>query len=538
MRRYYKRHAGAVALHILACLVTALSYLVMALLLGKVAETAMAGEFHRLWPLLVATLAYLVVDTALDFFYQFSRAVAVQRISRDLRRDLVNKIASLTWEEQKRHDSGWYASMVVEDVSTVEDEYLTSLSEMLLQVCTFLFAVPAAILIQPVMALVMLAISACTVLLPKLTEKPLQRAKEAAQTAKSGHMSALNQVLDGFFLLKVFNAFPGMGRVYQKANDTLYRKEVGFKRTSGLVWMGSYGCSSLISLGTWAIGAAFVVGGVLTIPLLITFSNLMGGVSGPIIVISGQYASTVAASAVVKRLMAFLDSPAGEEKKWGSASLAGVERLEVKDLCYSVEDKRLLSGVDLTLQKGDRVALLGESGSGKSTLLKVLAAMYEGRGDYTLNGRPVHDFTQDDFRRAVTLMEQKSFVFEGSVRDNVTRFGDGGDDGALTAILEQAGLGKWFKARGGSLDSQIGRENLSGGEERRLDLARILYRGASVVLLDEPTTGLDPETRELVEEAISRMECDILVVTMHEYSPQFLDTFNKVITMEQGQLRP
>jgi len=301
---------------------------------------------------------------------------------------------------------------------------------------------------------------------------------------------------------------------------------------------GSYGCSSLISLGTWAIGAAFVVGGVLTIPLLITFSNLMGGVSGPIIVISSQYASTVAASAVVKRLMAFLDSPQGEEKTWGSAPLAGVERLEVKNLGYSVEDKRLLNGVDLTLQKGDRVALLGESGSGKSTLLKVLAAMYEGEGGYTLNGRPVHDFDRDAFRRAVTLMEQKSFVFEGSVRDNVTLFSGSGDDKDLAAILEQVGLGKWLAGRGGSLDGLIGRENLSGGEERRLDLARILYRGASVVLLDEPATGLDPETRELVEKTIARMECDILVVAMHEYSPQFLNTFTKVITMEQGRIKP
>jgi ABC-type transport system involved in cytochrome bd biosynthesis fused ATPase/permease subunit len=101
-----------------------------------------------------------------------------------------------------------------------------------------------------------------------------------------------------------------------------------------------------------------------------------------------------------------------------------------------------------------------------------------------------------------------------------------------------SGLKKWFDKRGASLETPIDSEGrgLSGGEERRLELARILYHQAEFVMMDEPTTGLDAETRTAVEQIIGDLDCKILVVAMHNYSPEFLQKFNKVIRMEDGKM--
>ena len=198
-----------------------------------------------------------------------------------------------------------------------------------------------------------------------------------------------------------------------------------------------------------------------------------------------------------------------------------------------------MCGVDLTIRKGDRIAVLGESGSGKSTLIRYLAALTSGTGAYLVNGLPVQSYTYQDFRKNISLLEQRSFVFDGTIRDNLTMFDDRyADQEKLTKVISDVGLGPWYSGQKDGLDTRIGTEEtgMSGGEERRLNLGRALVRNAGVLILDEPTTGLDMETRRFVEKKIMDMRCDILIAAIHEYSPEFLKTFNRVFTVKDGEV--
>ena len=171
--------------------------------------------------------------------------------------------------------------------------------------------------------------------------------------------------------------------------------------------------------------------------------------------------------------------------------------------------------------------------------MKVLASMCSAEGEYVINGRSSRDYRYEDFRKQVTLLSQKTFVYSASVRDNLTMFsGTAQQDEALTKTLERAGLSKWYAERGASMDTQIGGEEhaLSGGEERRLDLARTLWRKGSLVMLDEPAAGLDKKTRVELEKQIAQLPCDILIVAMHNYSPEFLGSFTRVFRMKDGEL--
>ena len=541
MKRYFRKNRTSVVLFLVSNFLAAVSSVLMSFLLGLFADSAMEGDLSRVWKIALVTLVYLCVETFFAFLLDYSRDIVVQRVGRDLRADAVRKIESLSYMQKSEKDDGACLSLVQNDVDTIQQDYVASLGEIYFQICCFLLAVASAAAIQPVMTLIMIAVSVLTAAFPKLTEKRLQTYQENEQQAKAGYLTAITQIFSGFFQLKIFNAFSGANRAHDEANENLYRKKLRSRRIRRILYAGAYGCGNLVVLGTWVLGLFFVARGVITLPALITFAGLMNLVAGPVQIISERYSSTIAASAVCKRVLAFLDEPTDEASGWGSQPLTRVETVSLRDISGRRGEREILKHVDLTLQKGDRIALLGESGAGKSTLLKVLAAMCGAEGEYTINGRPCHAYRYADFRRQVTLLAQKTFVFSASIRDNLTMFsGTAQQDEALVKTLAAAGLSEWYADRGASMDAAIGGEvhALSGGEERRLDLARTLWRQGSLVMLDEPTAGLDEKTRVELEKQIAQLPCDILIVAMHNYSPEFLDSFTKVLRIRDGELEP
>ena len=539
MWRYAKRNGKFVFCFGLSNLLAAISSVLLAYLLGAFTNAAMGGLQIGFPALAIITLLYILLDTFLNFLMDYTKERAIHQIGKSLRSDMIRRIESLSNEEKRQKEDSFYLSLINHDIPTVEQDYFGSLGAVYFQICCFGIAIISAVRIQPVMTVIMLFISAVPVIFPKLSEKPLQKAKTEEQEAKKTHLHIVTQILNGYSFLRVFNSFSGINQKYDQENDQLLQKKKQFSKMNAILYAGAFGAGNLVFLCTWVFGIFFVSKHYITLPELVVFSQLMTFVAGPIQIISERYTSVVAASAVCHKLTAFLDHTAEEEADWGENELADVHEIALRDVSVRTREKPLLRGVNLTFQKGDRIAVLGESGSGKSTLIRYLAALTGGSGAYLLNGLPIHSYTYRDFRKNISLLEQRSFVFDATVRDNLTMFDNScADQEKLTKVLADVGLGQWYSGQKDKLDTRIGTEEtgMSGGEERRLNLGRALVRQASVLILDEPTTGLDIDTRRFVEKKITEMQCDILIAAIHEYSPEFLETFNRVLIVKDGEV--
>lgn len=214
--------------------------------------------------------------------------------------------------------------------------------------------------------------------------------------------------------------------------------------------------------------------------------------------------------------------------------------IETKDLSFTYPERqnRALENLNLTIQKGQKVAILGKTGSGKSTLLQLLVRNYDAnQGELFLAGKPIVDYAEDTLRSQFCFLTQRVHVFSDTLRQNL-QFASAVNisDEKMIEVLNQVGLGKLLEKEQG-LDIWLGDGGrpLSGGEQRRLGLARILLNDAPILLLDEPTEGLDRETeRQILRLILAHAENKTLIMVTHRLTA--IEQFDELCVIDEAKL--
>lgn len=214
--------------------------------------------------------------------------------------------------------------------------------------------------------------------------------------------------------------------------------------------------------------------------------------------------------------------------------------IEAKDLSFTYPERqnRALENLNLTIQKGKKVAILGKTGSGKSTLLQLLVRNYDAnQGELFLAGKPIADYAENTLRSQFCFLTQRVHVFSDTLRQNL-QFASAVNipDEKMIEVLNQVGLGKLLEQEQG-LDIWLGDGGrpLSGGEQRRLGLARILLNDAPILLLDEPTEGLDRETeRQILRLILAHAENKTLIMVTHRLTA--IEQFDELCVIDEAKL--
>jgi len=214
--------------------------------------------------------------------------------------------------------------------------------------------------------------------------------------------------------------------------------------------------------------------------------------------------------------------------------------IETKDLSFTYPERqnRALENLNLTIQKGQKVAILGKTGSGKSTLLQLLVRNYDAnQGQLFLAGKPIADYAEDTLRSQFCFLTQRVHVFSDTLRQNL-QFASAVNisDEKMIEVLNQVGLGKLLEQEQGlNIWLGDGGRPLSGGEQRRLGLARILLNDAPILLLDEPTEGLDRETeRQILRLILAHAENKTLIMVTHRLTA--IEQFDELCVIDEAKL--
>jgi ABC-type multidrug transport system fused ATPase/permease subunit len=318
----------------------------------------------------------------------------------------------------------------------------------------------------------------------------------------------------------------------------LANMKTGGRQTALATLISGLGTVLVISYGVTLVGR-----GRLTVGELLAFYAFIAQLYNPIVRLTQFYATATATLVAVERMYEIFDEPEAVRDKPGARALKSPNgRLVYRDVTFAYDPAGpiVLDRIDLAIEPGMTVGVLGPSGSGKSTLLALAPRIYDvpgGSGAVLVDGRDVRDYRLADLRRSVALVSQRALLFDGTIRSNLLYAAPNADDRAIARALEAADFASTVASLPFGLDTPVGERGatLSGGQRQRLALARALLADPAVLLLDDCTSALDAETEARVQAALAdwspRRTC---VVVSHKLSS--VRDADRIVVLDCGRV--
>jgi len=467
------------------------------------------GKIDALWPMIALAAFGFFAQDALNTLRILLNNTFEQKVLFDLRSDLYGRLQSLPLAWFDHRATGDIMTRVVEDVGNVERVLIDGIEQG--AVAILQIAVVLGLMVWWSPALALCALTPVPFLIAGALAYTLTAGKRysAQRRAASGLNSLLHDNLDGIRQIKGYARETAEHGCFNTASEKLRQTTLVVMRAwafynPGMNFFSSMGSLVVLGYGGWA-----ALQGKLDLGVLVAFLVLVRFLYEPVGRLHQLNQIIQAGRAAGQRVFDILD--ATPEPDAGRTPVPSPLRGEIQfdNLRFAYGDgPEVLHEINLTAKPGETVALVGPTGAGKSSLVGLLMRFYESTGGkITLDGQDIRDFAKEDLRRVVGLVSQESFLFNGTVADNL-RFGkpDATNEELWTA-LRAANAATFVEKLPQQLDTEVGERGvrLSVGEKQRISIARALLKDPPVLLLDEATASVDNATEKLIQEALDRL---------------------------------
>mgnify|MGYP002578355047 FL=1 len=535
--QFFYKNIPIFCLAVFAALAAGSLNLILSWIIQQLMDTA-AGESGALSfrTLLLISAGFVLLCAGLSLLNYASQPRFLERAMRQYKDFAFKKLIGKSISSFRDESAAGYLSALTNDAASIETNYLAQMLAMITKAVTFI----GALLLMCRYSLLMTAIAAGLTVLPMiaslLTGNRLQAVESRVSERNGEFTAALSDCLAGFTVVKNFRAEREIFRLFAQSNKALEHEKFTGRRIKTLVGMIGAVTGIFAQLGAFIAGVYLSMkGGSMTPGAVVLFVNLMNFIISPIAELPGLLACRKAALGLVDKLAAALERSSSRE---GSETLNKLEHgIRLENVSFAYEPgKTVLHGINAEFEAGRAYALVGGSGSGKSTLLNLLmAAETNYSGHILADGIELSDISTESLYGTMAAIQQNVFVFNASIKDNVSMFRDFPKT-EMDEAIARAHLGALIRERGEDYLCGENGSGLSGGEKQRISIARSLLKKSSVLLADEVTAALDAQTAHRVSSDILDLQGITRIVVTHTLEESLLRRYDKIFVLRGGRI--
>lgn len=516
--RRIKRFLPAIIATALISAVTAVSYVVLALLTKKVLDIATGDAAGNLAAAGAALFAVIALQVTAGACQSLLNAYTNGKLTMSLREYLFTAICKKKYEEISPYHSGDILNRITSDVDTVVSSSVTIIPNSVSIFTKIIAGLGAMVFMNPILALIILLLGVTVPAIGRFISKKYKYMHKECQRTEGRTRSFMQECFENIVVIKTFASEGPFIKRLQRYMDDNFKLKI--KRT-GISIAATISLYTFFTIGYYAVllwGAGGLAKGTLTYGTLMAFLQLISQLRAPLQNVSGilpQYYSAIASAERLTELEGLRDETSLLKSEDADKLKADFKSIEAKNLCFGYGAKNILENCSFTAEKGDIIAITGESGSGKSTLFKLILGLYSpASGSLTVNGEIPTDAS---VRPLFAYVPQGNMVLSGSIRDNISLCNPDVDEESIINAAKAAEIYDYIAALPDGLDTMLSERGagLSEGQIQRISIARALITEAPVLLLDEATSALDESTETRVLENIRRMTGKTVLFITH-----------------------
>lgn len=467
-------------------------------------------DFSKIAKILITLLVLYIVSVLFSFIQGFTMTSVSQKLTYKLRNDLAEKINKLPMKYFDKKTNGEVLSIVTNDIDTLSQNLNQSITQIITAVCTLIgiFIMMLSISVSmTIVSLIILPISAIIVsIIVKKSQKYFKKQQDFL-----GHVNGqVEEIYGGHTIVKAFNSEENVIKEFEKANNELYHSAWKSQFLSGLMHPIMNFISNVGYVAVSILGGYLAVNGKITVGNIQSFIQYNKQFTQPInqiAQVSGMLQSMIAAAERVFEFLEQEEEPITAKNKIDTTKLKGNVKFEHVNFGYD-DNKTIINDFNADVKKGQKIAIVGPTGAGKTTMVKLLMRFYDvNDGAIFVDEHNIKDFDRGELRKMFGMVLQDTWLFNGSVKDNIKYGREDATDSEVVEAAKAAHVHHFIKTLPNGYNAILNEEssNVSAGQKQLLTIARVILANPKILILDEATSSIDTRTEQQIQSAMDNL---------------------------------